>query len=244
MALISVIIPYFKNKKYISRALRSVIQQSYKNFEIIIIFDNDSNDELNYIKNLKKIDNRIKLIINNKNIGAGLSRNKAIKASKGKYIAFLDSDDTWHPKKLKIQLTHMLKNKILISHTSYKIINKKNKIIGFRKAKKLEYSQLIKSCDIGLSTVMIVKELLIKDQFAKLKTKEDYVLWLKLAKKKNVFYPIKNYLTKWRKLDNSLSSSIKQKLLDGYTVYRVYLGQSIIKSLISLLNLSINYIKK
>ena len=138
----------------------------------------------------------------------------------------------------------MIKNKALISHTSYNIIDSNNRKIGFRKARKIEYRDLLKSCDIGLSTVMIKKTLLKKEYFAKLKTKEDYILWLKLAKKKFVFYPIKKPLTSWRSLKNSLSSSIIQKLLDGYFVYRTYLKQSFFKSLFSLLILSINFLKK
>ena len=78
----------------------------------------------------------------------------------------------------------MIKKKILISHTSYNIIDRNNKKIGFRKAKKIEYADLLRSCDVGLSTVMIKRELLKKNFFAKLKTKEDYVLWLSLSKKK------------------------------------------------------------
>ncbi len=173
-----------------------------------------------------------------------MSRNKAIKLSKGKYLAFIDSDDLWHPSKIKIQLNYMVKNKILITHTSYNIINKNDKKIGFRSAKKIEYKDLIKSCDIGLSTVMIKKTILKNHYFAKLKTKEDYVLWLKLAKKKFVFYPIKKPLTSWRSLSDSLSTSITQKLLDGYTVYRIFLKQSFFKSLLSLFVLSINFLKK
>ena len=179
-----------------------------------------------------------------KNIGAGKSRNKAIKLSKGKYLAFIDSDDLWHPDKLKIQVNHMIKNKVLISHTSYNIIDKNNSLVGYREARRLDYKDLINSCDIGLSTVMIEKKLLKNRHFAKLKTKEDYVLWLKLAKDNFIFYPIKNTLTSWRSLKDSLSSSTVQKLIDGYFVYRTFLKQSVIRSLFSLLTLSINFLRK
>ena len=93
MDLISIIIPYYKKKKYISKTIDSVISQSYRNIEIIIIYDNGSVNELEYIQKLKLKDSRIKLIINNRNIGAGQSRNKGIKISRGKYIALIDSDD-------------------------------------------------------------------------------------------------------------------------------------------------------
>ena len=91
---------------------------------------------------------------------------------------------------------------------------------------------------------MIKKILLKKKNFAKLKTKEDYILWLKLAKEDFVFYPIKRPLTSWRSLQDSLSSSVIQKLLDGYFVYRNFLKQSVLGSLFSLLILSINFLRK
>ena len=244
MRLVSIIIPYYKKKNYIEQTLKSILNQKYKNFEILIVYDDSDKSDLLFLKTLKKNDNRIKLVINNKNIGAGMSRNKAIKLSKGKYLAFIDSDDLWHPNKLKIQLSFMIKNKILITHTSYNIIDKNNSKIGFREARRIEYKDLIKSCDIGLSTVMIKKTLLRNRYFAKLKTKEDYVLWLTLAKKKFVFHPIKKPLTSWRSLKDSLSSSTIQKLFDGYFVYRNFLKKSVIESLFSLLILSINFLKK
>ncbi len=244
MKLVSIIIPYYKKKNYIEQTLKSILNQKYKNFEILIVYDDSDKSDLSFLKTLKKNDSRIKLVINKKNIGAGKSRNKAIKLSKGKYLAFIDSDDLWHPDKLKIQVNHMTKNKILISHTSYNIIDKNNSLIGYREARRLDYKDLINSCDIGLSTVMIEKKLLKNRHFAKLKTKEDYVLWLKLAKDNFIFYPIKNTLTSWRSLKDSLSSSTVQKLIDGYFVYRTFLKQSVIRSLFSLLTLSINFLRK
>ena len=244
MNLVSIILPYYKKKKFILKTIESVINQKFKNFELIIIYDDSDKSDLKYLREICKKNNRIKILINKINHGAGFSRNKGLKRANGKYVAFLDADDIWHPNKINFQLNYMIRNKIDISHTSYKIINNHNKIIGFRKAKKLEYNQLLKSCDIGLSTVMIKKSILKKDQFPKLKTKEDYVLWLKLTKKKFIFYPIKSSLASWRKLDNSLSSSVIQKMFDGYTVYRVFMKQSVIKSLLSLFNLSINFLKK
>ena len=244
MRLVSIIIPYYKKKKYIQQTLKSILNQKYKKFEVLIVYDDDDKSDLEFLKTLKKKDNRIKLVINSKNIGAGMSRNKAIKLSKGQYLAFIDSDDLWHPDKLKIQLNFMIKNKILISHSSYNIIDKNNIKIGYRDARKIGYKDLIKSCDVGLSTVIIKKTILKNKYFAKLKTKEDYILWLKLTKDNHIFYPIKKSLTSWRSLDNSLSSSIIQKLFDGYFVYRNFLKKSVIQSLYSLFILSINSLKK
>ena len=132
----------------------------------------------------------------------------------------------------------MKKNQCNISHTSYSIIDKRGNISGTRKAKNLTYNYLLSFCVIVLTTVIIKKKILDKYSFVNLKTKEDYVLWLKLAQKRHQFFGINKKLTYWRNLDDSLSSSTIQKLFDGFKVYRKYLNQSIIQSFISLLVLS------
>ena len=111
MDLISVIIPYYKKKEYIASSINSVLKQSYKNLELIIIYDDSNLDDLIVLNNIKKKDKRIKIFINKKNLGAGLSRNKGIKLSKGNFIAFLDSDDLWSPNKLKKQIFFMKQGK-------------------------------------------------------------------------------------------------------------------------------------
>ena len=240
--LVSIIIPFYKKIDYFKKTYYSILKQSYKNIEIIIVYD-DYN--INDLKKLEKIINKDTKIINNtKNMGAGISRNKGIQKAKGKYIAFIDSDDLWEKNKLKTQIMFMEKNNLKITHTSYILINKKNKIIGYREAKKiLTHKKLLFSCDIGLSTVVIKKSLMKKYKFPSIKTKEDFVLWLKISKNVEIVGINKN-LAKWRKLNNSLSSNIFQKLHDGFKVYNYYMKFNYIKSLIYLILLSINFLRK
>ena len=128
----SIIIPYFKKKKFFKKTINSVLNQTYKNFEIIIVYDDEDKRDLYFIKQLMKNDKRFRLIVNKKNLGAGESRNKGIKMAKGKYICFIDADDVWKNNKLEIQINFMRKKKVLISHSSYQIINERNKVIGHR----------------------------------------------------------------------------------------------------------------
>lgn len=241
--MVSIIIPYYKKKKFIKETLDSVYNQTYKNYEVILIYNDKNKDDFNFVKShLKKFPRYT--IIKNFKLGVGISRNLGIKISKGKFLAFLDSDDLWRKDKLKKQINYMINKNILVSHTAYKVIDEKKNFLYSRQARHLEYSDLLKSCDVGLSTVIIKKNSRFKIKFPSLKTKEDYVLWLKISKTGYKFYGLNLPLVSWRKTKNSLSSSLTQKLLDGFRVYNIYEGKSIMNSLINLLYLSINYIKK
>ncbi len=245
MKLVSVIIPYFKKKKYIADTLNSVLNQTYNNLEVIIIYDDPEKTDLNYIKKLVSLDKRVKLAINDKNIGAGRSRNIGIEQSKGMFLAFIDADDIWSKNKLEEQIKFMQDRAISFCHTSYKIINEKGEFLSLRKARNfMTVDDLIKSCDIGLSTVLIEKEVIGSNKFPELKTKEDFVLWLKLLSRNIKIYGIDKELALWRKSNNSLSSSLFQKIIDGYKVYNVYMKYSMVKSIYYLLCLSINFLKK
>ena len=245
MKLVSVIIPYFKKKKYIADTINSILQQTYKNFEIIIIYDDPEKNDLEYIKKLITLDNRIELIVNHKNFGAGISRNIGISKANGFFLAFIDADDLWEKTKLEEQIKFMENERINFCHTTYRIVNERNEFISLRKARNFfNIKELIKSCDIGLSTVLLKKEILGSNRFPDLKTKEDFVLWLKLISKNVKIYGLDKELTLWRKTSNSLSSSLFQKIIDGFRVYNVYMKYNIIKSLYYLLYLSINFLKK
>ena len=237
--------PFYKKKIFFKESFFSAINQSYKKIEIVIVFDDNDKNDLYYIKKIiAKYKRKVKLIVNRHNKGVAYSRNQVIKYCRGEYLAFLDCDDYWNKNKLKNQISFMQKNKINFSHTSYNIIDTDNNIIGRRLAKKdISYKALLKSCDIGLSTVLLKKKLLANIKFPNLKTKEDYVLWLQISKK-NKIIGLNKVLTSWRKTHNSLSSSVFQKIKDGYRVYFKYEKFSFIQSIFMVVRLSFFYLIK
>ena len=214
--------------------------------EIIIIYDYENQNDLDLIQEIKKKDKRIFIIKNLKTMGAGDSRNIGINNSKGQYIAFLDADDTWQNDKLNKQINFMKSNDYKITHTSYYIVDESQRIIGKRIARNFfRLNDLLKSCDIGTSTVILKKDLINDNvKFASLKTKEDYVLWLKLLEKNAKIYGLDEILTFWTKSRSSLSSSTFQKLIDGFRVYYKYMNFNYFKSVYYLIRLSINFLLK
>ena len=245
MDLISIIIPYYKKKEFISETINSIKNQSYKNYEILIIYDDENLTDLKYLKELANEKKNIRILVNKKNSGAGLSRNNGIINAKGEFIAFLDADDYWHKDKLLKQLNYMIHKKINFSHTSYYIVDKNKKIISVRNGRNfLEYKDLLSSCDVGLSTVMVKKKILMDNFFPNLTTKEDFVLWLKILKTGEKLIGINEPLTFWRKSNDSLSSNNFQKIMDGYKVYRKYMKMNIFLSLYYLFILSLNSLIK
>jgi teichuronic acid biosynthesis glycosyltransferase TuaG len=244
--LISIIVTYYKKKNFISETINSILNQTYNNFEILLIYDDSEKNDLDFIKNFLRIDKRIKLTVNDKNLGAGQSRNVGIKLAKGEYIAFIDADDLWKKNKLERQLLYMQKYCISFCHTSYDVMNENGKYLFTRDAKNFDsFKQIITSCDIGLSSVMIKKHLLENGFiFSNLRTKEDFYLWLTLLKKGITLYGLDESLTQWRNLKNSLSSSYVTKLYDGFKLYNLYLGYGKLKSLYLLFILSLNFLIK
>lgn len=240
---VSIIIPFYKNPQYLFKSIKSVLNQNYNNYEILLIYDDKDKKNLEMIQKRFKYLKKLKIIDNNKNLGVAKSRNIGLSKSKGKYIAFLDADDVWKKNKLKKQVNFMKKNSLDLSYSSYEILNKNVKKKHIVK-KTYTYDELLKKCDIGLSTVMMKSKLMKLGTFPILKTQEDYALWLKFTRKKVKLMGINTPLVYWRDTPGSLSKNFTQKLKDSFKVYNKFENRSIMESLFRVFVLSINKLIK
>jgi teichuronic acid biosynthesis glycosyltransferase TuaG len=189
-AMVSVIIPFFNRIDWLDEAIESVLQQSYKDFEIILINDGSKEDLSSILLKYKdKIIYQIK-----ENGGPGSARNLGIEIAKGDFIAFLDSDDIWSSDKLEKQVRFMKKNKYVWSHTGYQVFSDKTKniikAVNVKSYKEDIFPLVIISCPIATPSIMIQSEILKRDKDLRFSNAsrygEDSALWLKLS----LLYPI------------------------------------------------------
>lgn len=245
MKLVSIIIPFYKKKIFFPKTLLSIINQKHKKLEIIIVYDDIEIEDLNFLKKISKIDRRINLIINKKNIGAGLSRNKAMKLAKGNFLAFIDSDDIWKKSKLKKQIFFMSKNNYDFTYTRYETFSDvNNKINYINPPKKLSYLGFIKNTSIGTSTMIIKRKIAKKIKFLNTKICEDYYFKCKVLKKVKTAYCLNDYLTKYRIRKKSLQSNKINNVLAIWKINKLFNKLNILDNFISIFSISYNSIKK
>lgn len=218
--LVSIITPMYNSEKYIGETIESVLNQTYKNWEMLIINDCSTDNGADIVKKYQKLDKRIKLFSNTTNKGVSYSRNYGIEISAGKYIAFLDSDDLWSNTKLQKQVAFMEEKNIILSYTSYDKINEDGGKRGTIKVPdKLDYNELLKNCLIGLLTSMYRKDSLFKFRFINSKC-EDYIFWLNILKEIDYAYGIEESLCTYRVIKGSRSSNKINIVKFHWNIYR------------------------
>ena len=238
---ISIILPNFNSQKYIKQTIQSILNQSFKLWELIIVDDCSNSETKNILKNYKK-NKKIKIFYLNKNKGAAFCRNFAIKKAQSEYLAFIDSDDVWKKNKLKNQINFMKRNNFLFTYTNYETFGKKIKKIY--NPPKLNYSNFIKNTSIATSTMMIKREEIKNIKFINSKICEDYYFKCKLLKKVKFAYCLKKILTKYRIRNESLQSSNIRNFYWIWKINKDYNNLNFFENFISLFFISLNSIKK
>lgn len=219
--LVSIIMPSYNTGRFIRETIESVLAQSYSNWELIIV-DDCSTDNTDDVVSKYFADERIHYIKNDKNSGAAVSRNRALQEAKGKWIAFLDSDDLWEPDKLHKQITFMRDNGYHFSYTNYIEIDEESKANGksVTGPKRISKHGMYNYCWMGCLTVMYDAEAVGLIQIADIKKNNDYAMWLKVCKKANC-YLLDETLARYRKRNGSISNHGYVKLIKWhYKLYR------------------------
>jgi teichuronic acid biosynthesis glycosyltransferase TuaG len=244
--LVSIITPSYNSSKFIEECVRSVFAQSYTNWELIIVDDCSMDNSKNIILELLAKDKRIKCIFLEKNVGVAEARNIAIRKAKGKYIAFLDSDDLWLSNKLEKQIAFMQEKQIAFSFTGYQIMSEDGKQLKniVKAPKKMNYSSYLKNTIIGCLTVVIDVERTGVIAMPILRVSEDMALWLQLLKKGFFAYGLDEVLSRYRETSNSLSTNKFKAAKDVWKVYRKSEKLNLFYSIWCFVNYAVNAIIK
>ena len=207
--LVSVITPVYNAEQHIGKMLDSVLKQTYKNIEIILVDDQSKDKSANIIKQYQDIHSEITYYLQPKNLGAGHARNKALELARGQYVAFLDADDIWHPQKIEKQITLMQEKKAGFCFTAIEMIDGNDKVIkGKRKIKEeIDYNFLLTNTIIPTSGVMIDRTVKGDIRMSVRRGGQDYATWLRLLRDGSKAYGVDDALVRYRINGDSLSSN-------------------------------------
>lgn len=218
---ISVVMPLYNAERTVKESILSVLNQTFRNFELIVVDDQSTDSGASIARGIASIDSRIKVISLLVNSGAGVARNVAMEKSSGRYVAFLDADDLWVPDKLQIQLDFMQANGYAFTCTAYQIQEfRSSRIVGSKTVPlKIEYRDLLYENSIGCLTVMFDTEILGPRKMPKLRKRQDFALWLDILKDVNC-YPINKVLSIYRIMPNSISHNKIEMIWFNFLMFR------------------------
>lgn len=218
--LVSIIMPSYNTAPYIKETIQSVLDQTYTNWELIIVDDCSTDNTEEVLATIN--DSRIRYFKNEKNSGAAVSRNKALRAAKGQWIAFLDSDDLWMSEKLEKQINFMKKNGYSFSYTNYEEIDVDGNKTGIKITgpKRITKTGMFNYCWPGCLTVMFDADKIGLIQIEDIKKNNDYAMWLKVCQKADC-YLLDEYLAQYRKGRAGSVSTHSIKTMIGWH-YKLY----------------------
>jgi teichuronic acid biosynthesis glycosyltransferase TuaG len=245
--IVSVITPTYNAARFITETIFSVKEQTFTNWEMIIVDDSSLDNTVEIVKKEMEKDSRIKLIELIKNSGPANARNRAITAASGNYLAFLDSDDLWLPQKLERQLMFMDQKNLAFSYSAYRIMTEDGERtdVVFHVPGKIDYKSLLKNTIIGTLTVMLDRRKVGKVQMPIHRDcSEDYGLWLSILSKGIQAYGMNEELAIYRKREKSLSSNKLKSAQKTWNTYRKVEKITIPSSIWYLANYSLHALKK
>ena len=244
--LVSIITPCFNSEKFLDECISSVINQTYQNWEMLIVDDNSLDNSSIIIDSYSKKDDRIKPIFLKDNLGPAMARNTAISSTKGKYLAFLDSDDIWLPEKLQVQINFMKKYNCAFVFSSYSVIpfNEKKPKYVINVPEKISHKKYLKNTIIGCLTVVLDKERFKNIQMPILRSSHDMALWLDLLKEEEFAFGIQQELAIYREHKSSNTFNKFRAVYDVWNVYRKHERLNILNSIYNFIFYAFNAFKK
>lgn len=236
--LVSIVTPLYNGEHYVSETIESVLSQTYKDWELIVVDDCSKDNGCQIVESYIAKDARIKLLKNESNSGPAKTRNTAIAAARGQYIAFLDSDDLWTENKLSDQIDFMNRNEAFFSFSYYEQITEDGNFIKTidNLPDKVDYLSTIKSNKIGCLTAIYDASHFGKVYMENIAKRQDYTLWLKLLKKTKYAYCVPQILARYRIRENSVSSNKFKLVKYHWHIYRNIEKHSFLRSSFFIIN--------
>ena len=244
--LVSVIMPCYNMEKFIACTIQSVQQQTYPHWELCIVDDTSTDGTADTVRSFCAHDERIHFFVKPKHSGIADTRNQCLKMAQGRYLAFLDSDDLWHPEKLENQLQFMTERNIGFSYSSYDCIDEEGNPMEkqVKAAGNLNHDDYLHNTIIGCSTVMIDTTLIGEVVVPNFRTSEDTATWLNILKRGFLAYAIEEPLTSYRIRRKSASSNKLKASSDLWRVYRQQEKMPFFKTLECFFSYAFNAVKK
>lgn len=229
---VTIITPSYNSARFIDGTIQSVLNQSFSDWEMIIVDDCSKDNSIELIQSFVKRDTRIKLIQLSENSGAAVARNTAIMAAQSRYVAFLDSDDFWLPDKLEKQLAFMQENDYPFTYSAYDKIYENGHIFGhIGVPDSVSYSDLLKTCSIGCLTVMYDTDFFGKVYMPTNTKREDFATWLSMLKKVDCAHGFNETLALYRVYENQTSAKKSKMAKENWRIYREIEGFGLIKAI-------------
>lgn len=244
--IVSVVIPVYNAEKFISKSLDSALNQTYKSIEVVIVDDCSKDNSKQIINEYLKEHKNIIYHFQEKNVGAAVTRNKAIELAKGRYIAFLDSDDLWDQQKIEKQLILMRKDNAAICYTAIEMIDENDKLIKNKRnvLVKIDYKILLKNTMLATSSIVIDRKIVGCFNMPLIRSGQDYATWMQLMRHGTIAYGINEALVKYRLCSNSLSSNKFKSVRQIWTIQTENEGINPIVAAFNASCFALNAIKK
>ena len=237
--------PVHNSAQFVEESIESVVNQTIQDWELIVVDDCSNDDSFEVLGRVALKDRRIKVIALSENSGAAVARNTGIEAARGRYIAFLDSDDLWMPHKLERQIGYMEETAAAFVHSAYERIDEKGRSLDqvVRPPARIEYQELLKANRIGCLTAIYDTHTLGKVYMPLLRKRQDYALWLELLKCVDHVHCLPDVLARYRVRSGSISSNKIEMIkwhwrlfrqVEGLPIHRslYYLGHNVYRKLV------------